>query len=491
MKRLAACSTATGCAGPRAGIRRKAPASQTSAAPVATFFVALAALAALTAAPTAAQVAVRAGTLHTVSGPPIENAVVVAGAHGKIEWVGPAAEADVPDGVEVLEAAVVTPGLVDPHSVVGLSGALNSNVGPVRDQDQLERSSPIQPDLRAIDAYDANETLVEWVRSYGVTTMHTGHGPGALVSGQTMIAKTRGRNVDQAVVVPARMLASTLGNAVSSNFQSPGTSAKGIAMLRNALLGAQAYLEQAQKAAEAGAEDGDEAGGREAEGDEAEGDEAEGDEAEDDEAEGDEAEGDEADGEEGDARPAPKPPARDLSKEALGQVLEGELSLLITANTVPEIAAALRLQQEFGFDLVLDGAAESYLLLDEIREAGVPVLLHPPMSRVRNGSWETAASLADAGIPFAIQTGFEGYVPKTRVLLWEAAIAAANGLGMERALEAVTLSPARILGIDDRVGSVEVGKDADLALFDGDPFEYTSHICGVIIEAEVMSSECR
>ena len=419
------------------------------------------ALAAVTAVPTAAQVAVRAGTLHTVSGSPIEDAVVIAGADGKIEWVGPAAEADIPDGARVLEAAVVTPGLVDPHSVVGLSGALNSNVGPVRDQDQLERSSPIQPDLRAIDAYDANETLVEWVRSYGVTTMHTGHGPGALVSGQTMVAKTRGRNVDQAVVVPARMLASTLGNAVSSNFQSPGTSAKGIAMLRNALFGAQAYLDQVQQAEEAGAEDGDE------------------------------AEGDEADGEEGDAKPAPKPPARDLSKEALGQVLEGELSLLITANTVPEIASALRLQQEFGFDLVLDGAAESYLLLDEIREAGVPVLLHATMSRVRNGSYETAASLADAGIPFAIQTGFEGYVPKTRVLLWEAAVAAANGLGMERALEAVTLSPARILGIDDRVGSIEVGKDADLALFDGDPFEYTSHVCGVIIESEVMSSECR
>ena len=172
-------------------------------------------------------------------------------------------------------------------------------------------------------------------------------------------------------------------------------------------------------------------------------------------------------------------------------MLDGELSLLITANTVPEIAAALRLQSEFGFDLVLDGAAESYLLLDEIREAGVPVVLHPTMSRVRNGSYETAAKLADAGIPFALQTGFEGYVPKTRVLLWEAAIAAANGLGQERALEAITLSPARILGIDDRVGSVEVGKDADLALFDGDPFEYTSHICGVIIESEVMSTECR
>ncbi len=417
------------------------------------FFVTAVLLAALAATPAAAQVAVRAGTLHTVSGAPIENAVVIAGADGRIEWVGPAAEANIPDGVDVLEAAIVTPGLVDARSVVGLSGALNSNVGPVRDQDQLERSSPLQPDLRAIDAYDANETLVEWVRSYGVTTLHTGHGPGALVSGQTMIAKTRGRNVEQATLMPVRMLAATLGNAVSSNFQSPGTSAKGIAMLRSALHGAQAYLDQVRKAEEAG--------------------------------------GDENGDEDEDARPAPQPPPRDLSKEALGQVLDGELSLLMTANTVAEMASALRLQQEFGFDLVLDSAAESYLLLEEIREAGVPVLLHPTMSRVRNGSYETAAQLADAGIPFAIQTGFEGYVPKTRVLLWEAAIAAANGLGMERALEAVTLSPARILGIDDRVGSIEVGKDADLALFDGDPFEYTSHICGVIIESEVMSAECR
>ncbi len=420
----------------------------------------LTALAALAAIPAAAQVAVRAGTLHAVSGAPIENAVVIAGADGRIEWVGPAAEADIPEGVEVLEAAVVTPGLVDARSVVGLSGALNSNVGPVRDQDQLERSSPLQPDLRAIDAYDANETLVEWVRSYGVTTLHTGHGPGALISGQTMIAKTRGRNVEQAALMPVRMLAATLGNAVSSNFQSPGTSAKGIAMLRNALHGAREYLDQVREAEEA---ERGENGEREA-----------GDEEED-----------------GDAGSTPQPPPRDLSSEALGQVLSGEISLLVTANTVAEMASALRLQEEFGFDLVLDSAAEAYLLIDEIREAGVPVLLHPTMSRVRNGSWETAAALADAGIPFAIQTGFEGYVPKTRVLLWEAAIAAANGLGLERALEAVTLSPARILGIDDRVGSIEVGKDADLALFDGDPFEYTSHICGVIIESEVMSAECR
>ncbi len=394
------------------------------------------------AAPAAGQVAVRAGVLHTVSGAPLEDAVVIAAADGTIEWVGPAAEASVPDGVEVLAAAVVTPGLVDAHSVVGLAGALNSDVGQVRDQDQLDKSAPIQPELRAVDAYDATEVLVDWVRAYGVTTLHTGHGPGALISGQTMIVKTRGRNVEEATVVPARMLAATLGGSVSSNFQSPGTSAKGVAMLRSALLGAEAYREQVGRS-------------------------------------------------EGGEQAAAAPPARDLAKESLGQVLDGELSLLVTANTVTEIGAALRLQREFGFDLVLDGAAESSLLLDEIRAAGVPVVLHPPMSRVRNGSFETAARLAEAGIPFAIQTGFEDYVPKTRVLLWEAAIAAANGLGPARALEAVTLGAARILGVDERVGSIEVGKDADLALFDGDPFEYTTHICGVIIEAEVLSRDCR
>ena len=394
------------------------------------------------AAPAAAQVAVRAGTLHTVSGPPMEDAVVIAGADGRIEWVGPASEADIPAGVEVLEAVVVTPGLVDSHSVVGLSGALNSDAGQVRDQDQLDRTAPIQPELRAVDAYDATETLVEWVRSYGVTTLHTGHGPGALISGQTMIVKTRGRNVEEATVAPARMLAATLGRAVASNFESPGTSSKGVAMLRAALIDAQAYRDRAQRAAGGGAD-------------------------------------------------APEPPARDLAQEALVRALERELSLLVTANTATEIAAALRLQREFGFDLVLDGAAEAYLLLDEIRAAGVPVVVHPPMSRVRNGSFETAARLDEAGIPFAIQTGFEGYVPKTRVLLWEAAIAAANGLGRERALEAVTLGAARILGVDGRVGSVEVGKDADLVLFDGDPFEYTTHVCGVVIESEVLSRECR
>lgn len=276
-----------------------------------------------------------------------------------------------------------------------------------------------------------------------MTTVHTGHGPGALVSGQTMIAKTGGETVDEVVVDSAFALAMTLGATVSSGFKSPGTRSKGVAMLRKALVEAKNYG-QSNKGSE---EDDDD-----------------------------------------------KPKARDLRKEALLALLDGEFVAMITANRAQEILGALRLAKEFGFRLILDGAAESYLVLDEIKSAGVPVILHPMMARAsgdrRNMSFETPVTLRDAGIPFAIQSGFESYVPKTRVILFEAAIAAAHGLSFEEALEAVTIAPARILGIANRVGSLEAGKDADIVLYDGDPFEYTTHVCTVIIDGVVKSREC-
>jgi imidazolonepropionase-like amidohydrolase len=99
--------------------------------------------------------------------------------------------------------------------------------------------------------------------------------------------------------------------------------------------------------------------------------------------------------------------------------------------------------------------------------------------------------LRDAGIPIALQSGYETYVPKTRVVLFEAAMAAANGLGFRPALAAITLEAARILGVADRVGSLEPGKDADVALFDGDPFEYVTHCTGVVVNGTVMDAAPR
>jgi len=189
------------------------------------------------------------------------------------------------------------------------------------------------------------------------------------------------------------------------------------------------------------------------------------------------------------------PPPRDLHLEALGALLRREVPLMVTVNRTHDVLAALRVAAEFDLTLWLDGVAEAYDLIDEIRAAGVPVLLHPPMQRAsgerENLSMTTPAMLRDAKIPFALQSGYESYVPRTRVVLFEAAIAASYGLGFEDALRSITIDAARILGIDERVGSLEAGKDGDLALYDGDPFEYTTHCVGVVIEGEVVSTETR
>lgn len=393
----------------------------------------LAGLLLLAAVPAAAgDVAVRGETVHTMAGPAIRDGVVIV-RNGKIERVGPASEVAVPSGMRVLSAKVVTPGLVDAHTVVGLSGYLNQ----AHDQDQIERSAPVQPELRAVDAYDPEERLVEWVRRFGVTTMHTGHGPGALISGQTMIVKTRGATVDAATVWPAAMIAATLGDSArGADGKSPGNRAKMVALLRGELVAAQEYAKKMGSAEK------------------------------------------------------DKQPARSLKLEMLARVLKRELPLLVTAHRARDILSALRIAEEFGIRVVLDGAAEAYLVKDEIRRAGVPVIVHPAMYRsydeTENLSFETAAALKAAGIPIALQSGFEGYVPKTRVLLFEAAVAAANGLGFEGALAASTIDAARVLGLEARVGSLEAGKDGDLALYDGDPFEYTSHCVGVVIDGDVL-----
>ncbi len=391
-----------------------------------------------TASVTHAQVAVQGETIYTMAGPAIQNGVVLV-RDGQIEQVGPAAEVEIPDGYRVVSAAVVTPGLVDAHSVVGLAGYLNQE----DDQDMLDRAAPIQPELRALDAYDASERLVEWVRGFGVTTLHTGHGPGALVSGQTMVVKTVGRTVDDAVVVPTAMVAATLGpSALGQNGDSPGSRGAMVALLRAELVKTQDYVERQSR-------DGGTGAG----------------------------------------------PARDLRLDTLGRVLAREIPLLVTAHRARDIMTAIRLAAEFEFDLVLDGAAEAYLLVDEIKAAGIPVIIHPTMYRAtgetENLSFETAATLHAAGIPVALQSGYEAYVPRTRIVLFEAAVAAAHGLSFEDALATVTISAAEILGVDARVGSLEPGKDADLALFDGDPFEYASHCIGVLVNGVVVSEEAR
>jgi imidazolonepropionase-like amidohydrolase len=386
-------------------------------------------------------IAVRGETIHTMAGEPIRDGVVLV-RDGKIDRVGRAAEVQIPQGARILNARVVTPGLIDARTIVGLQGYLNEP----REQDMLEKSSPMQPELRAADAFNGREKLLEWVRGFGVTTIHTGPAPGILIPGQTMIIKTRGPTVDDGLLKETAMLCVTLGEGGLSEERgkAPGTRPKEIAMLRGELVKAQEYDRKRRRAATRPS-----------------------------------------------TQPDDKEPTRDLRLDVLVKVLKKELPMLITAHRSQDILLALKLAREFDIRIVLDGAAESYLLIDQIKAAGVPVVIHPTMFRSRgeaeNLSFETAAKLRAAGIPVALQSGYESYVPKTRVVLFEAAIAAANGLNFEQALATVTIDAARILGVSDRVGSIEAGKDADLALFDGDPFEYTSHCIATIIDGRIVN----
>jgi len=377
-----------------------------------------------------AQIAIRGERIHTMAGAPISDGVVLI-REGKIERVGPASQVAIPGGYRTLRAAVVTPGLVDAHTVLGLSGYLNLP----QDQEQVDRSAAAQPELRAIDAYDPAEPLIEYARGYGVTTAHTGHGPGVLMSGQTMVVKTSGRTVEEAVMVPLAMLPVTLGESViDKTGKAPGRRAKAVAMLRAELIRAREYEKKTGNF------------------------------------------------------------ARDLRLETLARVLQGELPLLVTVYRAKDILAAIRVGREFNIKMVLDGAGEAYLVTSEIKASGYPVIVHPTMQHIpgsdgRNMTFENAASLKNAGIPFALQSGYDAYVPKTRVILFEAAVAAANGLGFESAMASITIGAARIIGVDRRVGSLEPGKDGDVALFDGDPFELTTHCVGVVSDGRVVVSQ--
>ena len=233
------------------------------------------------------------------------------------------------------------------------------------------------------------------------------------------------------------MLAMTIGSSVEGNFTSPGTKAKQIAMIRTEFLKAQAYMQKQND------------------------------------------------------KDTAKRPAIDLKYEALSKLLKGEVKALITVNSSNDIMNAIRLAKEFKFKLVIDGAAEAYRMIDEIKACKAEVILHSTMARnagdMVNMTRESAAILTAANIQVSIETGYEGYVPKTHVLLFEAALAVTYGLPYEEGLKSITLNPAKLLGIDKRVGSIEQGKDADLVLFDGDPFEYLTKILKVMIDGQWVS----
>ena len=379
------------------------------------------------------KLAVLAGRIHTISSGVIDDGIILV-EDGKITKVGRRKENPLPKGYPVVTASVVTPGLIDAHSVVGLSGALNFKKA---DQDQDEMSDPNQADLRVMDSYNPNEPLLQFIREHGVTVVHAMPGRANVIAGQTGIFRTYGRTVEQMKIrVPAGLLVN-LGEIPKSSYPGklPNTRMGTANLIRNALSSAQTYAQKKQAAKE--------------------------------------------------------PPAPNLKHEAMELVLRKKIPIVFSGHRADDLVTGLRLAKEYDLQAMLTLATEGYLIPDAILDAKVPVIVHPTMQRPSSpetfhGHLGNAASLIDRKIPTAICSAFEGYVPKTRVLRFEAAMAMVNGLGHERALRSITLDAAKILGIDDQFGSIELGKVADLVLYDGDPFEHSTHVTHTIVGGRMI-----
>jgi imidazolonepropionase-like amidohydrolase len=391
----------------------------------------------LVAGALAQDLAIYGQTVLPIRGPALTDGVVLVH-DGKITSVGPAAGAQVPEGARELRGAVVMPGAIDGLSVAGLTGPLNRPP----DQDHKVVGLSVAPELRAIDAYSAWDELVTWLREHGVTTVHTGPSPGAPVGGRTLVTTTAAGPLSMISVVDDAMVVVTLGEG-GKEWEGAQTRMGSAALVRQAFAEAADYRERRKL-------------------------------------------------------PLADRPPSDLGHEALIEAMDKRRKVVIVAHRADDLLTALRIRDEFGLDVILAGASEAWLIRAELARAGAPVLVGPVMARQwshpgerHDATFENAGLLADAGVTVGLMSGFEDYVPKVRVVLWEAAVAATHGLGSARALEAVTLGNARILGIESRKGSLEPGKDADVLVLDGDPLEPVTHVCAVIIEGAVVSEECR
>lgn len=377
---------------------------------------------------------IRAKRIHTVSKGIIENGVIVI-EKGKIKSVtGGNVQLQLPPNMRVIHAAEVTPGMIDTHTVVGLAGQLNVPA----DQDQDEVGDPNQADLRVLDGFNPNEGLVEYLRSNGITAIHAMPGRTNVFAGQTGVFHTTGRTAEGAKLrFPVGLLVN-LGETpknVQPN-RAPTTRMATASMVRTAFAQARDYSRKRTD------------------------------------------------------DPAKTP--HNIKLEALMPALQKKLPVIFSAHRADDLLTALRISEEFQLQPVLDLATDAYLVKDQLATAKAPVIVHPTMQRIAS-SMETvnsyvgnAASLADRGVFVTLGTGFENYVPKSRVLRYEMAMAAVNGLGRDRALKAATLDAAKLLQIDDKLGSIEPGKLADLVLYDGDPLENTTHVMQTIIEGRIV-----
>jgi imidazolonepropionase-like amidohydrolase len=373
--------------------------------------------------------AIVGGRVVPVAGAPFDDGVVLV-RDGRIEAAG--RDIRVPEDAERVDAAgkVVLPGLVDAHTHVGVHSEGDGWAG----QDTNELTDPITPHVRALDAINPADLGFADAVAGGVLTLNVNPGSGNPIGGQTAAVRSAGRTVDEMLLRAPSGMKSALGEnpkrVYGERKQLPSTRLGTAAVIRDALVKAANYLAKAER----GGDD---------------------------------------------------PPERDLRWEALGLVLKGEIPWRQHCHRADDIATALRLADEFGYRLVVDHGTEAVPLADQLAERGIPVLIGPLLTsrskvELRNRSLANPGRLAAAGVELAIITDHP--VVPIHLLHVQAALAVREGLDPATALRALTLTPARVLGLDDRLGSLEPGKHATLCIWSGDPLDTRSRVESAWIE---------
>jgi imidazolonepropionase-like amidohydrolase len=380
-------------------------------------------LTAAAALPLAAQEqphAFRGATILPISGPPIENGVLVVQG-GKIAAVG-GPETPIPAGAVVHDAAgkTIMPGLVDTHSHIGGG-------------DGGDRSNPMHPSVRILDAIDARDEGIQKAQAGGITTVNVMPGSGHLMSGQTAYLKLRDGNDIYDLLFCRDVLREICGGMKMANGTNPrgeppfpNTRGRAAAIVRERFVRAQEYREKIRTA-----------GGAE--------------------------------------RVTP----RDLELEGLVEVLEGRRVVHFHTHRADDILTALRLSREFGFRIVLQHVSEAYKVADEIARSGAPasiIILDSPGGKLETLDFSNinGRALEQAGVLTAFHT--DDGITDSRFFLRSAGFGVREGMSREKALEAMTIAGARMMGLEDRVGTLERGKDADFLVLSGDPLSVYTHV---------------
>lgn len=356
------------------------------------------------------------GYVKPMVGDDIENGAVLIGDDGKIAAVG--VDIVAPEGCEIIDACgrLVTPGCVEAHCHIGLD---NEGMG-WEGHDYNELSDPVTPQMRAIDSINPQDEAFELAIKNGVTSACTGPGSANIVGGTFAAIKLCGKRVDKMLIKEAIAMKCAFGENPKRCYgqgmkKSPVTRMGTAAILRELLFKTRRYIQDK--------EDG-------------------------------------------------KNPAFDMKLEAMIPVIRGELPLKAHAHRADDILTSIRIAKEFGVKLTLDHCTDGAIIADELAEEGYPAFVGPTLGgkskiELRSKSFTTPKTLYDAGVSVSIITDAP-VIPLQHLPLC-AGLAADAGLPADEAWRAITINPATQTGIGDRVGSLEVGKDADIVIWTADP----------------------